>query len=148
MLPSTHNKNQNLKQSYIARYFMLALTTDLYIFLLDNLYIIIQLMNTPPQLPFTNDFVFIQNHINLKNRFFFTFRRIGHQQRPIQESCRRNGLNIRRIGWILSKCTLFLFCTPTTSYFLYLKTTGGQPNLIKNHQFVECTQYMTDTNLL
>ena len=31
------------------------------------------------------------------------FRRIGHQQGQIQESCRRNGLNIRRIGRLLSE---------------------------------------------
>jgi len=31
-----------------------------------------------------------------------TFRRARSQQRQIQVSCRRNGLDIRRIGWLLS----------------------------------------------
>lgn len=34
--------------------------------------------------------------------FFNFFRRIGHQQGQIQESCRRNGLHLCGIGWILN----------------------------------------------
>lgn len=74
------------------------------------------------------------------NEFDFScvFRRIGTQQGPIQESCRRNGLHIRRIGWLLNnKCFLIfrhsahplaitLTSTMATQRFLSLKNSFGK----------------------